>query len=79
MLKSSDNLHYRKKHLKKTDMKILQKTSSTYHSPQVISAEVDMMTALCQSIRFNVQVDELHNMNSAEGADDPGNGHYFEF
>ena len=60
-------------------MKILQKNPSTYHSPRVISAEVDVMTALCQSIRFNIQVDEHLNMNSAEGADDPGNGHYFEF
>ena len=57
-------------------MKILQKTSSTYHSPQVISAEVDMMTALCQSIRFNVQVDEIKNVNSKNEDNEPL---YFEF
>ena len=50
-----------------------------YHSPRVVTSEVDPMSALCTSVRFNVQVDELYNANSVAGADDPGKEHYFEF
>lgn len=50
-----------------------------YHSPRVVTSEVDPMSALCTSVRFNVQVDELYNANSAANADDPGQEHYFEF
>ena len=54
------------------------KTHRKYHSPRVITAEVDSLAALCTSVRFNVEVDELHNIN----ADESYNGteeFYFEF
>ena len=45
-----------------------------YHSPRVVTSEVDPMSALCTSVRFNVQVDELKNMNTT----DDGEQFYFE-
>ena len=59
-------------------MAILKKTRREYHSPRVVTAQVDTMSTFCTSVRFNIQVDELHNMN----ADDDGvagGAHYFEF
>ena len=57
-----------------------KKTHRKYHSPRVITAEVDAMTALCTSNRFMVQVDELHNMNAGDTNDGTeASPFYFEF
>ena len=43
------------------------KTRKTYQSPRTKVAEVDLEGLICQSVRFNIQVKELENMNPAEG------------
>ena len=55
------------------------KKTRNYHAPRAVVLPVEFEENFCTSNRFNVQVDELKNANSADGADDPGNGHYFEF
>ena len=59
-------------------MIIHKRTRREYHSPRVVTAQVDTMSALCTSVRFNVQVDELHNMNTDDDGV-AGGAHYFEF
>ena len=60
------------------EMAILKKKRRDYHSPRVVTSEVDPMSALCTSVRFNVQVDELRNMNTDDDGV-AGGEHYFEF
>ena len=56
------------------------KTHRKYHSPRVITAEVDSLAALCTSVRFNVEVDELHNINAGDANDGAeASPFYFEF
>ena len=59
-------------------MASLKKKRCHYHSPRVVTSEVDPMSALCTSVRFNVQVDELKNMNTTDDGV-AGGEHYFEF
>ena len=61
-------------------MAILKKKHRDYHSPRVVTSEVDPMSALCTSVRFNIQVDPLENMNSTDNpiADVNGEQFYFE-
>ena len=42
------------------------KTKKTYQAPRFTVAEVDLEGLVCSSVRFNVQVNSLENMN------DPG-------
>ena len=61
-------------------MASLKKKRCHYHSPRVVTSEVDPMSALCTSVRFNVQVDELHNMNAGDTNDGTeASPFYFEF
>lgn len=53
-----------------------------YQAPTALVTQMELERNFCQSVRFNVQVDELHNMNSdvdaqkRETTEDP---FYFEF
>ena len=48
-----------------------KKTKKVYDSPRTIVAEVDLEGLVCQSLRFNVQVNPWDNMNDPE---DPKKG-----
>ena len=50
-----------------------------YHSPRVVTSEVDPMSALCASVRFNIQVDPLENMNDITNPEADVNGEKFYF
>ena len=61
-------------------MAILQKTRREYHSPRVVTAQVDTMSTFCTSVRFKMYVDELHNMNAGDTDDGTeASPFYFEF
>ena len=53
-----------------------------YHAPQAVVTQMMLESNFCQSVLFNVQVDEIHNMNSEVEfskrvtSEDP---YYFEF
>ena len=47
-----------------------------YESPEVKQTGLILEALICQSIRFNGQVDEIHNINGDEGTEEPL---YFEF
>ena len=55
------------------------KTRKTYQSPRTKVAEVDLEGLICNSVRFNVQVNELQNMNDPDDAIAPANGEVFYF
>ena len=48
----------------------MKKTRRIYQSPYTKVAEVDLEGLVCTSAFKKVQVDELHNMNKANPADD---------
>ena len=58
------------------------KTTKRYQAPSVKVTQMALESNFCDTLRFNVQVDELHNMNSdvkaslRDTAEDPT---YFEF
>ena len=55
------------------------KTRKTYQSPCTKVTEVDLEGLICNSVRFNVQVNELQNMNDPENATAvEGEEFYFE-
>ena len=61
-------------------MIIHKRTHREYHSPRVVTAQVDTMSTFCTSVQFNIQVDELHNMNAADANDGTeASPFYFEF
>ena len=42
-----------------------------YESPEVKQTGLILEALICQSIRFNGQVDEIHNINGDEGTEEP--------
>jgi len=53
------------------------KKKARYVSPRVMGASALLLDLLCQSLRFNVQVKELENMNPIED-ETPSEVFYFE-
>ena len=53
------------------------KKKARYVSPSITGASALLLDLLCQSLRFNVQVKELENMNPT-GTDTPDEVFYFE-
>jgi len=50
-----------------------------YQAPTALVTQMALESNFCETVRFNVQVDELRNIN-AEAADDPdAEPLYFEF
>ena len=49
-------------------MKMKKKTR--YVSPQLTGTSALLLSLICQSLRFNVQVKELENMNDVEGTEE---------
>lgn len=47
-----------------------------YISPRVTGASALLLDLICQSVRFNIQVDELKNINADT---ESGESFYFEF
>ncbi len=43
------------------------KTKKDYLAPRSVVAEVDLEGLICNSVRFNVRVKDLENMNPADG------------
>lgn len=41
----------------------VKKTRKTYQVPRAAVSEVDLEGLICNSVRFNIQVNELENMN----------------
>ena len=59
------------------------KTRKTYQSPRTKVAEVDLEGLICNSVRFNVRVNPLENMNDPNDplkgtGDAAGEVFYFE-
>lgn len=59
-------------------MKMKKKTR--YVSPQITRTSALLLSLICASIRLNIQVDELHNINK-DALDNPSSAEplYFEF
>ena len=58
------------------------KKKARYVSPRVTGTSALLLSLICMSLRVNVQVDELQNMNSSVGASSqgtPSDPFYFEF
>lgn len=53
-----------------------KKEKARYMSPRVTGASALLLDLICQSVRFNIQVDELKNMNADS---ESGESFYFEF
>ena len=54
------------------------KTKKDYLAPRSVVAEVDLEGLICNSVRFNVQVKELDNMNPASPEETSSEVFYFE-
>ena len=52
------------------------KQKARYVTPRVTGASAMLLDLLCQSVRFNIQVKELENVNASDTADEV---FYFEF
>ena len=50
------------------------KKKARYICPRIIGASALLQDLICQSLRFNVQVEELENVNAVSDS-----GEYFEF
>lgn len=53
-----------------------------YQAPAALVTQMALESNFCQTVRFNMQVDELHNMNlevEAEKRETPEDPFYFEF
>ena len=58
------------------------KKTRKYQTPRAVVTHVAFESNFCQTVRFNVQVDELHNMNAIKddsGKTDSVEPFYFEF
>ena len=59
-----------------------KRTNKMYHAPRAVVQQMVLEGNFCQSVLFNVQVDEIHHMNTlvdpdvVDTAQDP---FYFEF
>ena len=54
------------------------KKKTRYVTPRVTGASALLLDLLCQSTRFNIQVDEIQNINSVAPSSD-SEPLYFEF
>ena len=54
------------------------KKTRIYHAPSAKVTQMALESNFCNTLRFNVQVDELKNINKEDG-DGPGSALYFEF
>ena len=69
---TTDNGHYRmkmKNTLNNYTMNHRNKTRK-YHAPFAAVTQMELESNFCQTGRFNIQVDELYNVNTAVDADD---------
>ena len=58
------------------------KKTKRYHAPRAVVMQMALESNFCNTLRFNAQVDELHNMNrdvDAGDVDTPKDPFYFEF
>lgn len=53
------------------------KKTRKYQAPAAKVTHMELESNFCATVRFNVQVDELHNMNTVTG--DDAEQLYFEF
>ncbi|MBR6933105.1 MAG: hypothetical protein IKH49_07380 [Bacteroidales bacterium] len=56
------------------------KKTRKYHAPSALVTQMALESNFCQTVRFNVQVDELRNINK-DALDNPESAEplYFEF
>ena len=55
------------------------KKARKYHAPYAVETQMALESNFCQTVRFNVQVKDLENMNDPESdAYDASEGFYFE-
>ena len=55
------------------------KKSRMYHAPSAKVTHMVLESNFCQTVRFNVQVDELHNINKDVEDGTSSEQMYFEF
>ena len=55
------------------------KTTKRYQAPRAVVTHMALENNFCQSVRFNVQVDEIKNINKAVKDGDLEEPLYFEF
>ena len=55
------------------------KKTRKYQTPRAVVAHVEFESNFCQTVRFNVQVDELRNINKEVEAGDLSEPLYCEF
>ena len=58
------------------------KKTRDYHAPSAKVTQMALESNFCQTVRFNIQVDELRNMNldvNPEDVDTANDPFYFEF
>ena len=56
-----------------------KKQSRMYHAPTARVTQMALESNFCQTLRFNVQVKELDNMNDPNDSDGDYNGESFYF
>jgi hypothetical protein len=56
-----------------------KKQSRKYHAPSAKVTQMALESNFCQTVRFNVQVKELENMNDPNDPDGVYNGESFYF
>ena len=54
------------------------KEKTRYVSPRIMRTSALLLSLICQSVRVNIQVDELKNINANNTGDNP-EPLYFEF
>ncbi len=58
---------------------LILKAKKTYQAPHVTVADVDLEGLICHSVLFNVQTNDLENMNDPESTHyDASESFYFE-
>ena len=55
-----------------------KRTKKDYLVPRAVVTEVDLEGLICNSVRFNIQVKELDNMNHASEDETSSEVFYFE-
>ena len=48
----------------------LKKTKKAYKAPLTVVTQADLEGLICASVRFNIQVDELDNVNADTSSDE---------
>ena len=57
---------------------VKSKKKTRYVSPQITRTSALLLSLICQSVRVNIQVDELKNINANNSGENP-EPLYFEF